>query len=107
MNNLKSKCSLLRFVRFRLMNLCHPLVVVKCHCSSSGSGHGCTPSHVFWVVLQTGDELFDLFALEADLVDCRKQWKPAGENRYSERRCFSHRCSDSAYGDVTLTYVRF
>ena len=108
MNNLKSKCSLLQFVRFRLMNLCHPLVVVKCYCSSSGgSGHGCTPSHVFWVVLQTGDELFDLFALEADLVDCRKQWKPGRENRYPEWRCFSHRCSDSAHGDVTPTYVRF
>lgn len=76
------------FVRFRLMNLCHPLVVVKCYSSSGSSGHGCTPSHVFWVVLQTCDELFHLFALKADLVDCRKQWKPGGENnRYSERSC--------------------
>lgn len=36
------------------------------------------PSHVLRVVLQTGDELSHLFALEADLVDGREQREPAG-----------------------------
>lgn len=34
-------------------------------------------SHVLRVILQTGHKLFDLFALKADLVDCREQGKPA------------------------------
>lgn len=35
------------------------------------------PSHVFWVILQTSDELFHVSALEADLVDGREQRKAA------------------------------
>lgn len=43
---------------------------------------GRVPSHVLWVVLQTGDELSHISALEADLIDCRKQRKPAEESRH-------------------------
>lgn len=35
------------------------------------------PSHVFWVILQTSDELFHVSALKADLVDGREQRKAA------------------------------
>lgn len=34
-------------------------------------------SHVLWVVVQTGDELFHRFALEADLIDRGEQGEPA------------------------------
>ncbi len=37
------------------------------------------PSLVLGVVLQTGDELSHVFALEADLVDCSKHRKPVEE----------------------------
>lgn len=42
------------------------------------------PSHVLWVVLQTGDELFHFFALEADLIDGREQRKPAEEKTQAD-----------------------
>ena len=48
---------------------------------------GPVPSDVFWVVLQTGDEILHISALEADLVDRREQGEPrrstrvAGEQR--------------------------
>lgn len=67
-----------------LMNLCHPLLVVQCYWR-----HRCVcrlaPSHVLWVVVQTGDELFHCFALKADLIDCREQGKPAeNEGKWPE-----------------------
>lgn len=42
--------------------------------------------HVLWVVLQAGYELWDWMALIADLIDCVKQWEPAGRRR----RCSVH-----------------
>lgn len=60
------------------MDLLLHLVVIKRHWRRSRSV--ClVPLHVLWMVLQTGDELFYLFALKADLVDSRKQRKPAEE----------------------------
>lgn len=71
----KSHAKVLHVVRFCLMNLFHPLVVVNCYWQSS-SGCRPVPSHVLWVVLQAGDELLHFFALKADLVDGRKQREP-------------------------------
>lgn len=42
--------------------------------------------HVLWVVLQAAYELWDWMALIADLIDCVKQWEPAGRRR----RCSVH-----------------
>lgn len=41
-----------------------------------GGVPGAVPSHVLWVVLQTGDEVLHISAVEADLADRREQRKP-------------------------------
>lgn len=51
--------------------------------SSGGEVLLLAPSHVLWVVLQTGDELFHLFAFKADLVDCREQREPAEDIQFA------------------------
>lgn len=71
---------------------------------------GLVPSYVLWVVLQTGDELFHFFALKADLVDCRKQRKPAEENRHphsvSEDVCYQDTASELVADQGTRQLIK-